>query len=498
MLDTPDTEPVFAFDNSYARLPRRFFDRQAPSPVAAPTLIRVNDALARELGLDPSALASPAGVAILSGNRLPSGAEPIATAYAGHQFGGFSPNLGDGRAVLLGEIIAPSGARFDMQLKGSGVTVYSRNGDGRSALGPVLREYIVSETMHALGIPTTRALAAVATGEIVRRETLLPGGVLARVAASHIRVGTFQYFAARRDTDAVRTLADYVIARHYPQAAAAANPPLALLEAIIERQAKLIAQWMLVGFIHGVMNTDNSSVTGDTIDYGPCAFMDAFDPATVYSSIDTHGRYAYENQPSIAHWNLTRLAETLLPLLAEDRDAAVALAQTALDAFPKSYADAYTAGLRAKLGLRDAHPGDAALGQDLLDVMAKHKADFTNTFRALCDAAEGPNSSSAARSGFAEPADFDAWALRWRERLRLQAVSPAERRAAMRAANPAYIPRNHRIEEVIAAAVTDGDFKPFETLLGVLSAPYDDQPAMAAFRAPPEPEQVVRATFCGT
>ena len=498
MLDTPDHDPVFAFDNSYARLPERFFARQLPTPVAAPRLIRLNEGLARELGLDPAAMASAGGVSILAGNRIPPGAEPIATAYAGHQFGGFSPQLGDGRAILLGEIIAPDGARFDMQLKGSGPTKFSRSGDGRAALGPVLREYIVSEAMHALGIPTTRALAAVTTGEMVHREKALPGGVLTRVASSHIRVGTFQFFAARRDVDGVRTLADYVMARHYADTVGAANPYLALLEGVIERQAKLIARWMLVGFIHGVMNTDNSSVAGETIDYGPCAFMDGFDPATVYSSIDAHGRYAYENQPRIAHWNLTRLAETLVPLLADDQETAVALAQTALDAFPAKYTEAYTAGLCAKLGLSEVQPGDAALGQDLLDLMAKNKADFTNTFRALCDAGQGPELGRDARALIVNVAEFDAWALHWHERMARDPSPLAARRDRMRLANPAYIPRNHRVEEVIAAAVNNGDFKPFEMLLKVLATPYDDQPEMAAFRAPPEPEQVVRATFCGT
>ena len=498
MRDDVPPEPVFAFDNSYARLPERFFSRQVPTPVAAPALVRVNTALATALGLDADALASPSGVSILAGNRVPVGADPIAAAYAGHQFGGFSPQLGDGRAILLGEIITPSGTRVDLQLKGSGPTRFSRSGDGRSALGPVLREYIVSEAMAALGIPTTRALAAVTTGEMVHRETPLPGAIFARVAASHIRVGTFQYFAVRRDVEALRELAEYVIARHYPEAAQAANLPLALLEGVIARQADLVARWMLVGFIHGVMNTDNSSISGETIDFGPCAFMDTFDETTVFSSIDTHGRYAYENQPSITHWNLTRFAETLLPLLDSDADKSIKLAQGALDAFPAIFTTAHLAGMRKKLGLTEARDGDAELVRDLLASMTRNRADFTNTFHALSDAGTGAATGSSARAEFADPAEFDVWAERWRARLGVEAASPEAQRAVLRATNPARIPRNHRVEDVIAAAVNDGDFKPFETLLAVLAAPFEDQPQWDAFKAPPRPEEVVRATFCGT
>ena len=492
------TPSTFIFDNSYARLPDRFFVRQQPTPVSAPRLVRINAPLARALGLDPQALSTTEAIAVLSGNRIADGSEPIATAYAGHQFGGFSPQLGDGRAVLLGEIVTPAGSRFDIQLKGSGPTRFSRRGDGRAALGPVLREYIVSEAMHALGIPTTRALAAIITGDSVYRETALPGAILTRVAASHIRVGTFQYFAVRKDVDAIRTLADHVITRHYPEAATAGNPYLALLAAVIVRQADLVAQWMLVGFIHGVMNTDNCSIAGETIDYGPCAFMDSYDPATVYSSIDEHGRYAYGNQPTITQWNLTRFAETLLPLLAEPQDAAIALAQACLETFAARFTASYTSGLRAKLGLFENHPDDYALGQDLLDRMARNKADYTLTFRALCDAGMDAARDEKVRTLFQDPAEFDAWADDWRRRLAAEPTPAETRRAAMRNVNPAVIPRNHNVETALAAAVGNDDFAPFERLLRVLAHPYQDHPDNADLLTPPRPEQVVRATFCGT
>ncbi len=487
----------FPFQNSYAALPANFFARVAPTPVASPRLIKLNRPLAVHLGLDPDLLDSPEGAAILSGKTLPDGADPIAMAYAGHQFGHFVPQLGDGRAILLGEVIDRDGVRRDIQLKGSGPTPFSRRGDGRAALGPVLREYIVSEAMAALGIPTTRSLAAVITGENVMRETMLPGAVLTRIASSHIRVGTFQYFAARRDTDAVRRLADHVIERHYSQLSGATRPYHALLQAVIGRQAELVARWLMVGFIHGVMNTDNTSISGETIDYGPCAFMDAYDPATVFSSIDETGRYAYANQPRIALWNLTRLAECLLPLLADDQDQAVEQAQTILADFPETFSAAYQAGLRRKIGLFDTRDGDEPLVQDLLDAMARGKADFTLTFRRLSEAAADASADGTVRDLFAEPALFDEWATRWRQRIADEPRSPAERRAAMRTANPALIPRNHRIEAVIQAAVA-GDYAPFEELVTVLSNPYDDQPAFAAYADPPEPDQRVLQTFCGT
>lgn len=494
----PPMDVQFPFDNTYARLPERFFTRTAPTPVAAPRLIRLNKPLALHLGLDPDWLAGGEGVQVLAGNRVPEGAEPLAEAYAGHQFGGFVPQLGDGRAVLLGEVLDRGGGRRDVQLKGAGPTPFSRRGDGRAALGPVLREYIVSEAMAALGIPTTRALAAVTTGESVRRETMLPGAVLARVASSHIRVGTFQFFAGRGDVEGVRLLADHVIARHYPDAARAEHPYRALLGAVIEAQARLIAQWLLIGFIHGVMNTDNMSVAGETIDYGPCAFLDRYDPDAAFSAIDVQGRYAYSNQPAIGQWNLTRLAECLLPLLSGDADAAGAEARQALGAFAPSFEEAYEAGLRHKIGLLAERGGDAALGRDLLEAMRVNGADFTLTFRRLSDAATGPEGDTGVRALFADPSAFDGWAARWRHRLGQEPVDAAARRAAMRSVNPAFIPRNHRVEAVIRAAVEAEDFGPFEKLLTVLSKPFEDQPALASYAEPPRDDERVHQTFCGT
>lgn len=487
-----------AFDDAYARLPDRFFARVTPTPVAAPRLIRVNAPLAAELGIDPDWLAGEEGVAVLAGNHVPDTATPIATAYAGHQFGGFVPQLGDGRAILLGEVVDRGGTRRDVQLKGSGPTPFSRMGDGRAALGPVLREYLVSEAMEALGIPTTRALAAVTTGERVRRETMLPGAVLTRVASSHIRVGTFQFFASRGDVEGVRTLADHVIARHYPHAAEAENPHRALLDAVIRAQAELIARWLLVGFVHGVMNTDNMSVAGETIDYGPCAFLDEYDPGAVFSAIDTHGRYAYANQPTIALWNLTRLAECLLPLLGDDPDAAAADAVRALEAFAPAFERAYQDGLRRKLGLSAEREGDAALAEELLRAMTANGADFTLTFHALSDAAAGEAGDAGVRSLFADRGAYDAWAPRWRQRLGEEPGDAAAHREAMLAVNPAFIPRNHRIEAVIRAAVDRDDFAPFEELLTVLARPYDSQPAFARYMEPPAAHERVLQTFCGT
>jgi uncharacterized protein YdiU (UPF0061 family) len=489
---------LFGLDNSYARLPERFFTRLSPTPVAAPHLIWLNEKLARQLGLDPGKFRTPEALDVLAGNRVPESGNPLAMAYAGHQFGNFVPQLGDGRAILLGEIIDRDGQRRDIQLKGAGRTPYSRGGDGRAALGPVLREYIVSEAMAALGIPTTRALAAVTTGETLRRETALPGAVLTRVASSHIRVGTFQFFAARGDVDAVRRLADYVIERHYPQSVDAANRYRLLLDLVIARQAELVAKWLLVGFIHGVMNTDNMSIAGETLDYGPCAFLDVYHPATVYSSIDTMGRYAFGNQPRIAQWNLARLAETLLPLLAEDEDAAVKEAQQAIGAFTANFDAAYTAGLRRKLGLFQAGTADRSLAQDLLDRMANNGADFTLTFRRLCDAVARPDMDASVRGLFSNPNVFDDWATKWRQRLAEEGERTNERQALMRASNPGFIPRNHLVEEAISAAVNDGDFSPFQTLLTVLASPFESQPAFNRYAEPPRPEQVVQQTFCGT
>jgi uncharacterized protein YdiU (UPF0061 family) len=488
----------FPFDNTFTHLPDRFFARVAPTPVRAPRLVRLNHDLARHLGLEPERLASPEGVEVLAGKRVPEGADPIAQAYAGHQFGHFVPQLGDGRAILLGEVVGRDGVRRDIQLKGSGRTPFSRGGDGRAAIGPVLREYIVSEAMAALGIPTTRSLAAVTTGEEVMRETYLPGAVLTRVASSHIRVGTFQFFAARRDTDGIRLLADHVIARHYREAAASERPYRALLDGVIARQARLVAQWLLVGFIHGVMNTDNMSVAGETIDFGPCAFLDAYDPAKVFSSIDEYGRYAYANQPPIALWNLTRLAETLLPLLADEETRAVADAEEALGAFRGEFEAAFHQGLRRKLGLVTAREGDLELIQALMDAMAANEADFTLTFRALCEAAADGAADERVRNRFANPQAYDEWAPRWRQRLAGEPHDPAARASAMRAVNPAFIPRNHRIEAAIEAAATRDDFGPFEELVTVLARPYDDQPEFAHYADAPAPHERVLRTFCGT
>ncbi len=488
----------FPFTNSYARLPERFYARVAPTAATAPKLIRVNRELALELGLDPDWLTSPEGVEIIAGKRLAAGSEPIATAYAGHQFGNFVPQLGDGRAILLGEVIDQAGKRRDIQLKGSGRTPFSRGGDGKAALGPVLREYVVSEAMAALGIPTTRALAAATTGETIVRDTLLPGAVLARVASSHVRVGTFQFFAARGDTEGVGLLADHVMSRHYPHAAGAERPYRALLDAVIAAQAELIARWLMVGFIHGVMNTDNMSIAGETIDYGPCAFMDSYDPATVFSSIDRLGRYAYGNQPQIGLWNLTRFAETLLPLLNEDQEQAIEEAQEALAAFAPLFQRAYNEGLRKKLGLFTEREEDAALAGGLLSAMAQNQVDFTLLFRRLADAQVEGEGDEAVRALFVDPAAYEAWVPGWRARIAAEPQDMATRRAAMRAINPAYIPRNHRVEAMIEAAVAQEDFAPFEELLSVLSRPYDDQPEFARYAQPPAEEERVRATFCGT
>jgi serine/tyrosine/threonine adenylyltransferase len=482
-----------AFDNTYARLPERFYARVDPVPVARPRLVKLNRPLARELGIDADALETPEGAAIFAGSAVPEGAEPIAQAYAGHQFGGFVPQLGDGRAVLLGEVIDRNGARRDIQLKGSGPTPFSRMGDGRAAIGPVLREYLVSEAMAAMGIPTTRALAAATTGEPVHRETALPGAVVTRVAWSHIRVGTFQYFAVRQDVEAIRLLADHVIARHYPEAGEAARPYLALFETVISRQAELVAAWMAVGFIHGVMNTDNTSIAGETIDYGPCAFMDSYHPQTVFSSIDQMGRYAFANQPGIAQWNLARFAECLLPLLADDKDTAIAAAQEALAGFGPRFEAALNGRLARKIGLAELRAGDVELVRDLLAAMAENAADWTLTFRRLADAAEGKGDEPV-RALFVDPTAFDAWAVRWRQRLATEVGAVAR----MRAASPAFIPRNHRVEAVIQAAVASDDFGPFEELLGVVTHPFDEQPAKAHYAEPPAEHERVLQTFCGT
>ena len=484
--------------SSYASLPERFFARVQPTHVAAPRLIKLNQALATDLNIDVSALDAAALANLFSGNVLPQGAVSIALAYAGHQFGHFVPQLGDGRAILIGEMRDRSGVLRDIQLKGCGRTPYSRSGDGRAALGPVLREYLVSEAMHALGIPATRTLAAVTTGESVQRETALPGAILTRVAASHVRVGTFEYFAARGDSAGTKILADYVIDRHYPLCAHDESPYLALLNQVVSRQAALIADWMNVGFIHGVMNTDNMAVSGETIDFGPCAFMDAFDPATVFSSIDQRGRYAYANQPNAALWNLARFAETLLPLIDVGTQRAIGVATEAIATFETLFNDSWLGGMRRKLGLSTSEPDDRQLAEDWLKAMHRNQADFTLSFRALCTAARDRQGDGPLRAQFHNAPEYDEWALRWRARMSLEARSPESRTQSMQEANPAYIPRNHRVEQVIVAAVERNDFAPFEEFSEVLAAPYVERAAFARYANPPQPGERVLQTFCGT
>ena len=482
------------FDNSYAQLPERFYARLAPVPVAAPGPIRVNRGLAELLGIDPDWLGSDEGTRVIAGNQVPDGADPIATVYAGHQFGSWNPRLGDGRAILLGEVVGSDGERYDIQLKGSGLTPFSRNGDGRAPLGPVLREYIVSEAMAALGIPTSRSLAAVTTGESVYRERALAGGILARVARSHIRIGTLQYFTSIGDVDAIRLLVEHVIERHYPDAAEAESPVLALYEAVMQRQAALIARWQSIGFIHGVMNTDNMLLSGETIDYGPCAFMDHYDSAAVFSSIDHGGRYAYRNQPAIANWNLACLANALLPLIDSDETRAAEIAQTALDRFPKMFYDAFFDTMRVKLGLATAEDGDGELLQGFLDLLEQNRIDFTLAFRRL---SELPGDHDDIAPLFDFDPRFDAWLDRWRARCARDSIDDTERSERMLATNPALIPRNHRVEEAIAAGYED-DFEPFHRLVDRLARPFDYSADDAGFAQPPQPEQVVRQTFCGT
>lgn len=486
-----------SFDNSYARLPDRFYARVDPAKAPAPVLIALNRDLAAELGFDPDWLAGAEGRDFVSGRVIATGSEPIATAYAGHQFGHFTPQLGDGRAILLGEVLDIHGRRRDIQLKGAGRTPFSRGGDGRAALGPVLREYLVSEAMAALGIPTTRSLAASLTGESVQRERRLPGALLVRVASSHIRVGTFQFFAARQDVDGIRALADHVIARHYPEASGADQPYTSLLEQVVQAQADLIARWMLVGFIHGVMNTDNMSVAGETIDYGPCAFMDAYDPATVFSSIDQHGRYAFGNQPQIGLWDLTRLAETLLPLLAENIDAAITIAEEVLDAFGPRFTKTHDEGMLRKLGLTAMREGDAELVNMILAAMQQNLVDFTLLFRRLSDAVEPGPGEQRVRELFVDPTAADEVLTVWRARLAQEGRPVCDIMRGMDAVNPVYIPRNHRIEAVIRAA-EQGDFGPFEEMREVLARPFDPRQEFSRYEDAPAEHERVLATFCGT
>ena len=492
------------FTNRYVMLGEKFYVKTHPSPVANPALIQFNNALADEMGLAVGDLDAQAVTSLFAGNNVPEGAEPLAMAYAGHQFGNFVPQLGDGRALLLGDMVSLDGVCFDIHLKGSGSTFYSRNGDGRSALGPVLREYLVSEAMARLGVPTTRALAAVATGEEVARERLTPGGIITRVATSFVRVGTFQYLAARDDLEAVRQLADYVIERNYPQAGKDEHPYAALLQAVVDRQAALIAKWMQVGFIHGVMNTDNMSIAGETIDYGPCAFMDAYAHDRVYSYIDRNGRYAYHNQPAIGLWNLTRLAESFLPLLTENTDEAVEIAQDILKTYQPTYDHAWLAGMRAKCGLTtdvDAAESadDRALIEALFNTMVEHNADFTLLFFHLSQLdATASDKDNDCRRLFDDPDRFDAWAVQWRERLSKEKLDDAARQANMRTVNPVYIPRNHQIEAAIRAAEDQGDLSVFHDLHEVLQNPFTQQAGKDRYTLPPEPDEEVKQTFCGT
>ncbi|MDQ3758523.1 MAG: YdiU family protein [Actinomycetota bacterium] len=486
---------LFAFDNSFVRELEGLYIPWKATPAPAPELLALNEELAAELGLDADQLRSPSGVDVLVGSASPEGAALVAQAYAGHQFGGYSPRLGDGRALLLGEVLDTEGRRRDLHLKGSGRTPFARGGDGKAAVGPMLREYVIGEAMHAMGIPTSRALAVVATGEGVARETILPGAVLVRVAASHIRVGTFEYAAARGDEELVRRLADHAIARHHPHAAGAENPYLAFFEAVVDSQASLVARWMLVGFIHGVMNTDNMAISGETIDYGPCAFMDAYDPATVFSSIDTGGRYAYANQPRIAAWNLARLAEALLSLIDTEPDAAIAAATERLGSFPSRYLGYWSDGMRIKLGLTAPHGDDEALMSDLLSLMHAHRVDFTLCFRSLSRAVAGER--AVVRSLFPEQADLDAWLDRWLGRVEAEGLTPHAVSQAMDRVNPVYVPRNHEVEAALAAA-TAGEMAPFERLLDAVADPFEERPGLERYALPAPESFGPFRTYCGT
>lgn len=479
-----------AFDNTYRRLPDRFFAEVRPASVPAPRMIRVNRPLAEELGIDPDWLESEKGLAVLAGNEIAEGSDPIAQAYAGHQFGGWVPQLGDGRAILLGEVVDTSGKRRDLQLKGSGRTPWSRGGDGKSPLGPVLREYIVSEAMHALGVPSTRALAAVETGEPVYRDEKLPGAVFTRVASSHVRVGTFQYFLAREDAEALALLADHVIDRHYPEAREAEEPLLGLLEGVVARQARLIASWMQLGFIHGVMNTDNMTISGETIDFGPCAFQDEFHSEKVFSSIDRYGRYAWMNQPSIGQWNLTRFAETLLPLLGDEREEVIARVEPIVAGFGPVLREAYYAGFAAKFGLRKADEQTEEWIDATMKTLEQHGVDFTRFFRSLVDAAEGDESALVAE--FPSESAAREWVPGWK-----QIANGAPDAEGMARRNPVRIPRNHRVEEAIKAA-TGGDYGPFHRLVDSVAEPYRRDERYADLEEAPRPEERVHETFCGT
>ncbi len=498
MLDA--TALQIGFDNSFARSLEGFYVPWKADEVRAPELLKLNLGLAEELGIDVAALQADLKTAaeIFSGNVAPEGSSPLAQVYAGHQFGHFSEQLGDGRALLLGEVVDVNGQRRDVQLKGSGRTPFSRGGDGKAPLGPVLREYLIGEAMHGLGIPTTRALAAVATGEPVMRETPLPGAVLTRVAASHIRVGTFQFFAARRETEKVQQLADYVIARHYPELSKEELPYLAFFDAVANAQAALIARWMQVGFIHGVMNTDNMTISGETIDYGPCAFMDAYVPGTVFSSIDEGGRYAYANQPLIAQWNLTRFAECLLEIAHPEEEEAMRLLIDSVKTFPEIYLGHWLSGMRAKIGLLTEEEGDLDLVNTLLSAMAEQGADYTLVFRKLSSAVEAGSDDAAVLALFEDPVAFEHWLGLWRTRLAREDIAPEARASAMDVVNPIYIPRNHKVEEALSAAVNDDDLAPFEKLLDVFQSPFTEVAGLEAYGEPAPKTAAPYRTFCGT
>ena len=492
-----DKKKLINFDNSYARLPKSFFECIKPTPVKEPKLVRFNKPLAKEIGLnvieDNDILSN-----IFSGNMVPEGSEPIALVYAGHQFGYFVPQLGDGRAILLGEIVNNGGCRFDIQLKGSGQTSYSRSGDGRAPLGAVIREYIISEAMHSLNIPTTRSLAIIITGELVSRETLLPGGILTRIASSHLRVGTFEYFAASDDQENLQLLADYSINRHFPNIKKSNLRYQTFLESVCDRQAALIAKWMHVGFVHGVMNSDNTSISGETIDYGPCAFMDSYDPATVFSSIDHHGRYAYGNQPNIAQWNIACLGECLLPLIHPDRNKAIGIAEEILDSFQDKFRKYWLSGMYKKIGLTQNEPEDINLLEQLLELMKENKTDYTLTFRYLSDAIENDTGNSNFEKQFLSQNKISEWLVSWRKRLKIQSASFKKIKMSMQKENPAFIPRNHRIEKAIYEAVDNNDYSYMDHLILLLNKPYQDQPNNSEYMHPPEKPDHNYQTFCGT
>ena len=483
------TEHIFRLESTYAELPPVFFNKLSPTPVSQPSLVIFNDKLTDEIGLNLSTMDEKDLIKLLSGNLIPDGVEPFAQAYAGHQFGNFTM-LGDGRAIVLGEHLTPSGDRFDIQLKGSGRTPYSRGGDGRAALGPMLREYIISEAMHSLGIPTTRSLAVVTTGERVYREDELTGAILTRVAGSHIRVGTFEFAAIQQDKAITRALLDYLIHRHFPEIREDENSALSLLNAVIQKQADLITHWMRVGFIHGVMNTDNMALSGETIDYGPCAFMDRFAPDTVFSSIDHRGRYAYANQPHIAQWNIARLAEAILPLIHEKREKAIEMAEDSLNAFESIYKNRWLIMMCSKLGLSEINETNEKLVTDLLDLMHQNAADYTNTFLDL-------SQKTLPESKLFKTEEFKSWQIRWHKQIKLEDQDLESCHSLMRSVNPAVIPRNHKVEEVLTAS-EQGDFKPLHNLLEAVENPYQNRESLAPFQLPPRPEERVLQTFCGT